>query len=79
MIGKKNNIQKWEYLTIHIDVQKGDDSWLSEQGEEGWELVSVVGYKVTQRDWVDPQDRDNILLGEEITKATAFFKRPVSN
>lgn len=78
MIGKKEKkLQRWEYHTVHIDIQKGDDSWLSEQGEEGWELVSVVGYKITQRDYADPVNRDDFIIGEEVTKATAFLKRPI--
>lgn len=35
---------RWEYLTIHHEV---DDSELDKNGNVGWELVSVV----TQRDY----------------------------
>ena len=78
----KTAVQQWEYKTRvlehplnsdtyqkRLDVLSQRNNELVESGKEGWELVSVSGYPIGERD--DPDRKEHRYI------ETLYFKRPL--
>ena len=78
----KTAIQQWEYKELmvgyhlnseffqqRLDTESKRRNVLSESGKEGWELVSVTGYPIGERD--DPEGKEHRYI------ETLYFKRPL--
>ncbi len=63
--------QKWEYASEHPDTYEALQAVLQRRGDEGWELVNVVG--------LQPADPGSVkTLRARHGQWYAFFKRPAS-
>jgi hypothetical protein len=65
--GSIEGMTKWEYQVTVPEVEKREDIelYLSQQGDEGWELTSVLRTKL-----------DPMRIDVETDQYTFFFKRP---